>query len=121
MTLRNRTNRSKDIIKLIAGDNEEAFSVQATNIVGSLDKTTRKNVIDKLNLTTTIPAKHVSAMKATQNIPWDLLVEARRWPATFNVKLSTKSKVREVAKEWVGKGLKSEYAPTIVTKRKEGR
>ena len=117
-TLRNRTNLSKDIIQLIAGDNEEAFSVQATNIVGSFDEITRKKVIDKLKVTTTIPAEHVAAMKATQNIPWNLLVEVRRWLATFNVKLSTKNKVREVAKEWVGKGLKCEYAPLIVTTKK---
>ena len=57
-------------------------------------------------------------MKATLNIPWNLLREIR-WLATFNIKFSSEGNVRDVAKEWVGKGLKSEYAPLIVIKNKK--
>ena len=35
------------------------------------------------------------------------------------MQLSTKNKVREVAKEWVGMGLKCEYAPLLVKKKKK--
>ena len=40
--------------------------------------------------TTVIPAKYVAAMKATENIPWNLVDDIRRWLKTFNVQLSTK-------------------------------
>ena len=41
--------------------------------------------------TTVIPAKYVAAMKATENIPWNLVDDIRRWLKTFNVQLSTKN------------------------------
>ena len=40
--------------------------------------------------TTVIPAKYVAAMKATENIPWNLVDDIRRWLKTFNVQLSRK-------------------------------
>lgn len=55
--------------------------------------------------TTVIPAKYVAAMKATENIPWNLVDDIRRWLKTFNVQLSTKNKVWDVTKGWTGKGL----------------
>ena len=48
--------------------------------------------------TTVIPAKYVAAMKATENIPWNLVDDIRRWFKTFNVQLSTKNKVWDVMK-----------------------
>ena len=41
--------------------------------------------------TTVIIAKYVAAMKATENIPWNLVDDIRRWLKTFNVQLSTKN------------------------------
>ena len=55
--------------------------------------------------TTVIIAKYVAAMKATENIPWNLVDDIRRWLKTFNVQLSTKNKVWDVTKGWTGKGL----------------
>ena len=118
-TLRKRTKQLNDIIHLSAGDNDEAYAAQTANIIKTADEVTREAIISKLNIKTTIPAEHVAAMKATQNIPWNLLEEVRRWLSTFNVQLSTKNKVREVAKEWVGMGLKCEYAPLLVKKKKK--
>ena len=44
--------------------------------------------------TTVIPAKYVAAMKATENIPWNLVDDISRWLKTFiNIQLSTKNKV----------------------------
>ena len=40
--------------------------------------------------TTVIIAKYVAAMKATENIPWNLVDDIRGWLKTFNVQLSTK-------------------------------
>ena len=54
--------------------------------------------------TTVIPAKYVAAMKATENIPWNLVDDIRRLK-TFNILLSTKNKVWDVTKGWIGKGL----------------
>ena len=114
-----RSKRIRDYIRLSSGDGDEAFTTQTAHVVKSLDETTRKSIVSNLNIKTTIPAEHVAAMKATQNIPWNLLEEVRHWLATFNVKLSTKNKGREVAKEWVGQGLKCEYAPLLITKKKK--
>ena len=116
-----RSKRIRDYIRLSSGDGDEAFTTQTAHVVKSLDETTRKSIVSNLNIKTTIPAEHVVAMKVTQNIPWNLLEEVRRWLATFNVKLSTKNKVREVAKEWVGQGLKCEYAPLLITNNEEVR
>ena len=118
-SISNRSKQLKDIICLSSGDGNESFTTQTAHIVKTVDEVSRESIIQKLNTTTTIPAEHVAAMKATQNIPWNLLEEIRRWLATFNVKLSTTNKVREVAKEWVGKGLKYEYAPLLVKKKKK--
>ena len=41
--------------------------------------------------TTVIPAKYVAATKATENIPWNLVDDIRRWLKTFNIQLSTKN------------------------------
>ena len=117
-SINNRSKQLKDIICLSSGDANESFCAQTAHIVKTLDEVTREGIVGKLNIVTTIPAAHVTAMKGTQNIPWNLLEDVRRWLATFNVKLSTKNKVREVAKEWMGKGLRYECAPLLVTKKK---
>ena len=90
---------------MIFGNSEEAFAAQTANIK-SVDEVARGEIIKRLNIKTTIPAAHVAAMKGTQNIPWNLLRVLRSWLGT----------VREVAKEWVGKGLCCEYAPLISKK-----
>ena len=97
-TLRKRTKQLNDIIHLSAGDNDEAYAAQTSNIIKTADEVTREAIISKLNIKTTIPAEHVAAMKATQNIPWNLLEEVLRWLSTFNVQLSTKNKGHIIAR-----------------------
>ena len=41
-------------------------------------------------------------------------MEIRCWLKTFNVQLASEGTVRNLAKEWVGKGIRSEYAPLLV-------
>ena len=118
-TIYNRTKQSTNIIKLISGDSPDAFAAQTAAIVENVDEEMRKNIMKRFNWTTTIPANHIAAMKSTLNIPWNLLREIRRWLATFNVKFSAEGKARDIAKEWVGKGLKCEYAPLIIIKNKK--
>ena len=110
-TLQKRTNQTKSIVKMIAGRSDDVFSVQTANLVKSVNQKAREEIIKKLNIKTMIPAEHLAAMKASQNIPWTLLREIRSWLATFNLRLSAEGNVRKVAEESVGEGLKSEYAP----------
>ena len=92
---RNISNRSKQlkaIIRLSSGDGNGAFTAQTAHKMKTLDEVSRENIIHKLNTTTTILAEHVAVMKATQNIPWNLLEEIRRWLATFNSSFRSKTK-----------------------------
>ena len=116
-TLRKRSLQTKSIIQMMAGS-DSGFSVQTAHVIKSLDRITRENIVKDMKIKTSIPAEHMAAMKATHNISWKLMRDIRRWLSTFNVQLSSEGKVREVAKEWTGKGLVTEYAPLIVKKGK---
>ena len=98
------------------GNSEEAFAAQTASIIKSVDEVARGELLKNMNIKITIPAAHVADMKATQNIPWNLLRIIRSWLGTFNIKLSSEASVREVANEWVGKGLCCEY-DLLITKK----
>ena len=117
---RKRSKQLKEIITLASGSTDEGFQVQTVDVVKHVDEELRSDIMAKLGSTTTvIPAKHVAAMKATENIPWNLIDDIRRWLKTFNIQLSTKNKVRDIAKEWSGKGLNAELAPLFITEKKK--
>ena len=59
-----------------------------------------------------ISEKHVAS-----NIPWSLMRDVRRWLKTFN--LASEGRTREVVKEWVGTGLRSEEVPAMVKEDKQ--
>ena len=118
-TVKNRTVESKEVLKLIAGDNVNAITKQTASIVKSMDVEARKKIIDSIGESTiSIPANNVAAIKGTLNISWNKLRDISRWLATFNIKFASEKKSRLVAKEMAGKGLVAEMAPLIISKGK---
>ena len=63
-----------------------------------------------------IPVEHVAAMNSCLPIPWRVMRTIRLWIGTFNVKLSSEAKTRDLCKEWVGGGIRYEHAPIFVEK-----
>ena len=94
----------------------EAVSAQTSHLVKGLDVSARDAILAVFKSTIPIPEDHVAAMKSTLNLPWNLLRDVRRWLQTFNVKMASELKTRDVMKEWTGGGLRDEEIPATVFK-----
>ena len=118
--MRNRNTAAKNIIGLMAGGSQEAFSRQTASIIKSIDQEERQKILETFTSKATIPSEHVAAMKATLNLPCNQMKNLSRWLRTFNVKLASEKNTRIVAKEWIGDGLTVELAP-LTAKSKTSR
>ena len=107
-SIEKRSQAAKELVKIIAG--EDGFNVQTSAIVKSLDIVEREKILKGL-VEVKIPSNHIAAMKATLNIPWYQLREISRWLSTFNIKMSSENKTRQLCQKWVGDGLQVELAP----------
>ena len=101
---------------ITSGDNVEAASALTSHLVKSLDVSARDAILAVFKSTITIPEDHVAAMKSTLNLPCNLLRDVRRWLQTFNVKMASELKTRDVMKEWTGGGLRDEEISATVLK-----
>ena len=117
-TVRSRSKQNKELMAITSGDSVEAVSTQTSHLVKSLDVSTRESILAVFKSTITIPEDHVATMKSTLNLPWNLLRDVRRWLQTFNVKMASELKTRDVMKEWTGSGLCDEEIPATVLKGK---
>ena len=95
---------------MLSGGTQEGAVKQTTALVRNIDSQNRSEILKQLG-TSTVPAKHVAAMKANLNIPWHQLRLISRWLRTFNVNLGSEKQARLVSKEWTGAGLVVEMAP----------
>ena len=68
-----------------------------------------------------IPEEHTAAMKANLGITWHLMRQIRLWLGTFNIKMASEAKTRDLSKEWIGEGIRSEHAPLFVKGKVESR
>ena len=118
VTLRCRSKQTKQIIGLISGSNDAAIASQTSHLVKSFDAQAREEILNNFK-SVSIPEKHVASMKSSLNIPWSLMRDVRRWLKTFKVNLASEGRTREVVKEWVGNGLRSEEVPAMVIKDKK--
>ena len=84
----------------------------------SFDAQAREEILNNFK-SVSILEKHVASMKSSLNIPWSLMRDVRRWLKTFKVNLASEGRTREVVKEWVGTGLRSEDVPAMVIKDKK--
>ena len=117
-TIQNRSKETKELLQIIAGSSSEAVATQASHFVKSLDASAREEILNGFKQTVTVPEVDVAAMKATLNIPWNLLRDIRRWLKTFKIKMASEAKSRDIVKEWVGTGLRCEELPASVIKSK---
>ena len=68
-------------IRLVVVTREIYKTQTIIDVVKHANEQVRADIMDTLGnkTTTVIPAKHVAAMKVTENIPWNLLDDIRRW------------------------------------------
>ena len=92
---------------------------QTSHILKSFDVSEREEILNNFKTTVTVPEVDVAAMKSTLNLPWNRLRDIRRWLKTFRISLAPEGKCRNVVKEWVGTGLRSEEIPATVQKNKK--
>ncbi|XP_057290870.1 uncharacterized protein LOC130613560 [Hydractinia symbiolongicarpus] len=109
-SLSDRSKTAKNIINMISGNSNDAFVKQTAAIMKKCDKEQRKQIIAEIHHVS-IPAETAAAMKATLNLPWNLMRNISRWLATFDIKLASEKTTRQVADKWIGKGLVAELAP----------
>ena len=115
-TVPSGTKQSKELLEMISGNSTQATATQASHLVQNFDECSRQQILNRFKSTVTIPPDHVAAMKSTLNLPWNLLIDVRRWLQTFKVNLASESKIRIVVKEWVGDALRSEEVPALFIK-----
>ena len=77
-TVRLRTRQSKELLEMISGKNTQATSTQASHLVHCFEECSREEIIKSFKATITVPTDHVTAMKSTVNLPWNLLRNVRR-------------------------------------------
>ena len=83
-------------------------------MIQSIEHKEREQIINKWGNETIISSDHVAAMKSILNLPWNQMREVSRWLKTFNIKMASEKKVREISKKWIGNGLQAELAPLSV-------
>ena len=105
-TLQTRSRQNIEQMNITSGESSEAMLTRTGHMVKSLDRDTREAIISGMNRTITVPHDQVAAMKRMLNLPWNLLRDVRRWLQTFDVKLASESKTRDILKEWNGNGLR---------------
>ena len=118
-TLQARSKQSKGMIKMISGNTEESFLKQTSLIVKSFDQVSREKLMSDINIH--ISEEHTAAMKANLGITWHLMRQIRLWLGTFNIKMASEAKTRDLSKEWIGEGIRSEHAPLFVKGKVESR
>ena len=119
-TLRKTTENLTNHLELVAGNTNEALLTQVTHMVKSFDERERENIVKKkFKCTVTIPASHLASMRSTLNLSWYTTRKIRRWLKTFKVDMASEGKARDVIKEWVGTGLRTEEIPASVVKGKQ--
>ena len=110
-TLQRRNASAKQALSQISGESSSAQSTQTTSLIKSLDESQRESITKSLGHEIMIPPSHVASLKSNLLIPWNMMRDISRWLKTFNVTLSSEKRVRAVATDWVGDGLKSEFVP----------
>ena len=120
-TRQSRSRQSKDMIKMISGNTEESFLKQTSLIVKSFDQVSREKVMSDIKVKINIPDEHTAAMKANLGITWYLMRQIRLWLGTFQIKMPSEAKTRDLSKEWIGEGIRSEHAPLFVKGKVESR
>ena len=113
-TLQRRNASAKQALSQISGESSSAQSTQTTSLIKSLDESQRESITKSLGHEIMIPPSHVASLKSNLLIPWNMMRDISRWLKTFNVTLSSEKRVRAVATDWVGDGLKSELVPLTV-------
>ena len=73
-----RTNQSKSILKLIAGESDIAIGTQLGNIVKSMGTKIQKEIVKSIGVKVEVPVHHVASMKSCLNIPWNLMRDISR-------------------------------------------
>ena len=96
---------------MISGGTSQDMSLQTAAVVKNMGAEQRKNILKCMNHKTIVPAEHIASMKATLNLPWNQLREISRWLNTFDIKISSEKKSRQITNDWVGEGLNVEEAP----------
>ena len=102
---------------MITGKSNEAICTQTSHLIKSVDVPIREEIIKNFKYVK-IPAAHVASIKASLNLPWNLLQDLRRWLKTFEVNLSSEKITRQGVKGWV-RGVRCEEVPAMVVKDKK--
>ena len=105
---------TKRLLSQISGEDASAQLTQTAALVKSLDETQREAITKSLGREVMIPPNQVAALKSNLLIPWNMMRDISRWLKTFNVTLSSEKRVRQVASNWVGDGLRAELVPLSV-------
>ena len=101
---------------MISGSSSEALTTQTSHVVKSFNAESRDVIISKLNHIIKIPPEQMSAIKTCLSLPRNLVREIRRWLCSFKINVASEGGMRNVVKDWVGTGLRTEEIPATVKK-----